>query len=92
ERRGGGGAHGFLLHLQATEVCINPVKFNLNFLVSDTQDTLHLREVPKGPIKGYECDEKFLMKIHHMLLEADVLEGTQSVDVYSRRLHDPQHE
>lgn len=58
----------------------------------EVADTLHLGEVPKGLIKGYECDEKFLTKIHHMLLEVDVLEGTQSMDVYSRRPQDPQHE
>uniref|UniRef100_A0ABI7WT56 Multifunctional methyltransferase subunit TRM112-like protein n=1 Tax=Felis catus TaxID=9685 RepID=A0ABI7WT56_FELCA len=39
-------------------------------------DTLHLVEVPKEPIEGYEQDEKFLRKMHHMLLEVDVLEGT----------------
>ncbi|TEA30006.1 hypothetical protein DBR06_SOUSAS4510048, partial [Sousa chinensis] len=42
----------------------------------EVADTLHLGEVPKGLIKGYECYEKFLTKIHHMLLEIDVLEGT----------------
>ena len=30
---------------------------------------LHLVEVPKEPIEGYEHDEKFLRKMHHVLLE-----------------------
>lgn len=30
---------------------------------------LHLVEVPKGPIEGYEHDEKFLRQMHHVLLE-----------------------
>lgn len=30
---------------------------------------LHLVEVPTEPIEGYEHDEKFLRKMHHVLLE-----------------------
>uniref|UniRef100_A0A8C8U4S0 Multifunctional methyltransferase subunit TRM112-like protein n=1 Tax=Peromyscus maniculatus bairdii TaxID=230844 RepID=A0A8C8U4S0_PERMB len=39
-------------------------------------DTLNLEEVSKEPNEGYEHDETFLRKIHHVLLEVDVLEGT----------------
>ncbi|CAD7670122.1 unnamed protein product [Nyctereutes procyonoides] len=122
----GVGPRGFPLRLQATEVRINPVEFNPDFVArmipkvewaalleaADTVRTLpharvhltggwgewshrqprarggtpgddlglcpqlHLVEVPKGPIEGYEHDEKFLRQMHHVLLEVDVLEGT----------------
>ncbi|XP_053430808.1 multifunctional methyltransferase subunit TRM112-like protein [Nycticebus coucang] len=69
---------------QTTEVHINPVEFNPEFMecmipkvewaaVLEVADTLHL---PKELIEGYEHDEKFLRKMHHILLEVDVLEGT----------------
>ncbi|KAG8522661.1 Multifunctional methyltransferase subunit TRM112-like protein [Galemys pyrenaicus] len=95
----GVGPRGFPLRLQATEVRINPVEFNPDFVArmipkvewaalleaADTVRTLfppplrsglHLVEVPKGPVEGYEQDEKFLRQMHHVLLEVDVLEGT----------------
>ncbi|XP_013976686.1 multifunctional methyltransferase subunit TRM112-like protein isoform X1 [Canis lupus familiaris] len=124
----GVGPRGFPLRLQATEVRINPVEFNPDFVArmipkvewaalleaAETVRTLpharvhlpgewgggewshrqprarggtpgddlglcpqlHLVEVPKGPIEGYEHDEKFLRQMHHVLLEVDVLEGT----------------
>ncbi|XP_032160634.1 multifunctional methyltransferase subunit TRM112-like protein [Mustela erminea] len=83
----GVGPGGFPLRLQATEVRINPVEFNPDFVARvipkvecaallEVADTLHLVEVPKGPIEGFEHDEKFLRQMHHVLLEVDVLEGT----------------
>nr|XP_058141045.1 multifunctional methyltransferase subunit TRM112-like protein [Dasypus novemcinctus] len=83
----GVGPRGFPLRPQATEVRINPVEFNSDFVARmipkvewaallEAADTLHLVEVPKGPIEGYEQDEKFLRKMHHVLLEVNVLEGT----------------
>ncbi|XP_015974087.1 multifunctional methyltransferase subunit TRM112-like protein isoform X2 [Rousettus aegyptiacus] len=73
--------------LQATEVRISPVEFNPDFVARmipkvewavllEAADTLHLIEVPKEPIQGYEQDETFLRKMHHVLLEVDVVEGT----------------
>ncbi|KAB0336428.1 hypothetical protein E2I00_006108, partial [Balaenoptera physalus] len=50
----------FKKHLQATKVLINPVKFNPDFMA----------------IEGYGSDEKFLKKVHHMVLKTDVWEGT----------------
>ncbi|XP_037067109.1 multifunctional methyltransferase subunit TRM112-like protein [Peromyscus leucopus] len=81
------GKSDFLLRLQATEVHINPVEFNPNFVAWMTPkvewvalvqaaDTLNLEEVPKEPTEVYEHDETFLRKMHHVLLEVDVLEGT----------------
>ncbi|XP_035581982.1 multifunctional methyltransferase subunit TRM112-like protein [Zalophus californianus] len=83
----GVGPRGFPLRLQAAEVRINPVEFNPDFVARmipkvewaallEAVDTLHLVEVPKGPIERYEHDEKFLRQMHHVLLEVDVLEGT----------------
>uniref|UniRef100_A0A5F9DL36 Multifunctional methyltransferase subunit TRM112-like protein n=1 Tax=Oryctolagus cuniculus TaxID=9986 RepID=A0A5F9DL36_RABIT len=39
-------------------------------------NTLHLVEISKEPIEGYQCDQAFLHKMHHVLLEVQVLEGT----------------
>ncbi|ELW65069.1 multifunctional methyltransferase subunit TRM112-like protein [Tupaia chinensis] len=83
----GVGPRGFPLRLQATEVRINPVEFNPEFVARmipkvewaallEAADTLHLVEVPQGPIQDYEHDENFLRKMHHVLLEVDVVEGT----------------
>ncbi|XP_043326288.1 multifunctional methyltransferase subunit TRM112-like protein [Cervus canadensis] len=77
---------GFPLHLQATEVHINPVEFNPNFVACmihkvewevllEAANSLHLIEVHKEIIQGYKHDKKFLRKRHHMLLEVNVLEG-----------------
>ncbi|XP_044799592.2 multifunctional methyltransferase subunit TRM112-like protein isoform X3 [Bubalus bubalis] len=72
---------------KATEVRINPVEFNPDFIVRmipkvewaallEAADHLHLIQVPKEPIQGYEQNEEFLRKMHHVLLEVEVLEGT----------------
>uniref|UniRef100_A0A8C3WB03 Multifunctional methyltransferase subunit TRM112-like protein n=1 Tax=Catagonus wagneri TaxID=51154 RepID=A0A8C3WB03_9CETA len=42
----------------------------------EAANTLHLVEVPKEPIQGYEHDKTFLRKMHHVLPEVNVLEGT----------------
>uniref|UniRef100_A0A452RJI6 tRNA methyltransferase activator subunit 11-2 n=1 Tax=Ursus americanus TaxID=9643 RepID=A0A452RJI6_URSAM len=77
----GVGPRGFPLRLQATEVRINPVEFNPDFVARmipkvewaallEAADTVRtLPQVPKGPIEGYEHDEKFLRQMHHVLLE-----------------------
>ncbi|EHB04925.1 TRM112-like protein [Heterocephalus glaber] len=83
----GVGPRGFPLRLQATEVRVNPVEFNPDFVARmipkvewaallEAADTLHLAEVPRAPTEGYEHDEDFLRKMHHVLLEVEVLEGT----------------
>ncbi|ELK33207.1 tRNA methyltransferase 112 like protein [Myotis davidii] len=70
---------GFPLHLHATKVYINPVEFNPNF-VTHTMMKVEwaglANKVPKGLIHRSEYVEKFLRKIHHILQEVDVLEGT----------------
>ncbi|XP_005384662.1 PREDICTED: multifunctional methyltransferase subunit TRM112-like protein [Chinchilla lanigera] len=83
----GVGPRGFPLRLQATDVRVNPVEFNPEFVARmipkvewsallEAADTLHLKEVPSQPTEGYEHDEDFLRKMHHVLLEVEVLEGT----------------
>ena len=80
----GVGTRGFPLRLQATEVRINPVEFNPEFMARmipkvewaalvQAADTLNLAEVPKEPTEGYEHDETFLRKMHHVLLEVRIL-------------------
>lgn len=83
----GVGPRGFPLRLEATEVRVIPVEFNPDFVARmipkvewaallEAADHLRLVEVPKGPIQGYEQDETFLRKMHHVLLEVEVVEGT----------------
>uniref|UniRef100_A0A8C6EVD5 Multifunctional methyltransferase subunit TRM112-like protein n=1 Tax=Marmota marmota marmota TaxID=9994 RepID=A0A8C6EVD5_MARMA len=83
----GVGPRGFPLSLQATEGRINPVEFNPDFMawmilkvewaaLLEAADTLHLMEVPKELTEAYMNEETFLRKMHHVLLEVDVLEGT----------------
>lgn len=83
----GVGSRGIPLRLQATEVRVKSVEFNRDFVTRlipkvewevllEAADHLQLVEVPKGPVEGYEQDETFLRKMHHVLLEVEVLEGT----------------
>ncbi|KAG8511673.1 Multifunctional methyltransferase subunit TRM112-like protein, partial [Galemys pyrenaicus] len=65
---------GFLLHLQATDVHINPVWFSPNFLVCLILK-MEWAVAFGGPIQEYECDKKYLSKMHHVLLKRDVSEG-----------------
>ncbi|KAK7829426.1 hypothetical protein U0070_007200 [Myodes glareolus] len=66
----GMGTPGFPLWLQVTEVRINPVEFNPDFIAQMTPkvewaalvqaaNTLNLTEVPKEPTEGYEQNEIF---------------------------------
>lgn len=83
----GVGPRGFPLRLQADEVRIHHVDFNPEFVarmipkvewtaLQQAADSLSLAEVPSGPVDGYERDEEFLRKMHHLLLEVEVMEGT----------------
>lgn len=45
-------------------------------MLPEAADTVHPTEVPEGLIQGYKQNETFLRKIHHILLEVAVLEGT----------------
>uniref|UniRef100_A0A4X2LB32 Multifunctional methyltransferase subunit TRM112-like protein n=1 Tax=Vombatus ursinus TaxID=29139 RepID=A0A4X2LB32_VOMUR len=84
----GVGPQGFLLRIQATEICVSPMDFNPNFvrrmipkmewtaLVEAAESRGHLSELPRQLEESYEKDEDFLRKVHHILLEVEVVEGT----------------
>lgn len=78
----GDGVLWLPLHLHATKVYINPVEFSPNFvahviLKAEWARLMELaNKVPKGPIHRHEYVEKFLGKMHHILQEVGVLEGT----------------
>ncbi|XP_041094050.1 multifunctional methyltransferase subunit TRM112-like protein [Polyodon spathula] len=75
---------GYPLLIQATEVKLNDVDFNAEFvarmipkmewsaLVGAADSVSVLSTLPSD----YENNEDFLRKVHHVLLEVEVLEGT----------------
>ncbi|XP_059693418.1 multifunctional methyltransferase subunit TRM112-like protein [Haemorhous mexicanus] len=82
---------GFPLRIEAAEVRVRPVPFNAAF-VSRLVPRLRwdaLREaaesVPPEPTPGYEADEEFLRRLHHVLLEVEVLEGSLQCPDSGRR-------
>ncbi|XP_036597851.1 multifunctional methyltransferase subunit TRM112-like protein [Trichosurus vulpecula] len=84
----GVGPRGFPLPIQATEIRVSPMDFNPDFvtrmipkmewtaLVEAAESLGHLSELPRQLAEGYEKDEEFLRKVHHVLLEVEVVEGT----------------
>ncbi|XP_078516632.1 multifunctional methyltransferase subunit TRM112-like protein [Lissotriton helveticus] len=83
-----GVKQGFPLGLKATEVKVNTVDFNQEFvarmipklewkaLVEAADNLGHLSDLPSDLITDYESNEDFLRKVHHVLLEVEVIEGT----------------
>ncbi|MBZ3874630.1 Multifunctional methyltransferase subunit TRM112-like protein [Sciurus carolinensis] len=72
---------------EVTEVLVNPdimvpmipkVEWLALPEAADTTSRLqlYLVEVPKELLEGYQNKETFLKKMHHVLLEVDMLEGT----------------
>uniref|UniRef100_A0A2K5S3N8 Uncharacterized protein n=1 Tax=Cebus imitator TaxID=2715852 RepID=A0A2K5S3N8_CEBIM len=64
----------------ATEVRFCPMEFNPQFVAPmipkvewaaflKVADNLHLIQVPKGPVEGYEENKEFLRTMYHLLLE-----------------------
>ncbi|NXR96872.1 TR112 protein, partial [Hypocryptadius cinnamomeus] len=45
----------------------------------------HPSELPPEPTPGYEADEEFLRRLHHVLLEVEVLEGSLQCPDSGRR-------
>ncbi|XP_049635892.1 multifunctional methyltransferase subunit TRM112-like protein [Suncus etruscus] len=83
----GVGSRGFPLRLKAQEVRVHQVDFNPDFVARmipkvewtallQAAEQLNLGEIPSGPVEGYEHNEEFLRKMHHVLLEVEVVEGT----------------
>ncbi|CAM2116848.1 multifunctional methyltransferase subunit TRM112-like protein [Lepidochelys kempii] len=78
---------GFPLRIQATEVKVNNVDFNQEFvarmipkvewgaLVEAAESLGHLSDLPHQLPPEYENNEDFLRKVHHVLLEVEVMEG-----------------
>uniref|UniRef100_A0A6I8N6H1 tRNA methyltransferase 112 homolog n=1 Tax=Ornithorhynchus anatinus TaxID=9258 RepID=A0A6I8N6H1_ORNAN len=80
--RGVGPRDGYPLRIQATEVRVNAVDFNPEFvsrmipkmewqaLVEAAESLGHSSDLPRQLTEGYQQDEEFLRKAHHVLLEA----------------------
>ena len=45
-------------------------------VLQEAANALRLGKVPIEQIQGYEQDETFLRKMHHILLEVEVMKGT----------------
>ncbi|NWT15461.1 TR112 protein, partial [Vireo altiloquus] len=45
----------------------------------------HPSELPPEPVPNYEADEEFLRRLHHVLLEVEVLEGSLQCPDSGRR-------
>ncbi|XP_040266417.1 multifunctional methyltransferase subunit TRM112-like protein [Bufo bufo] len=82
-----GVTRGFPLLIRADEVKLNTVDFNREFvtrmiprleweaLVQTAESLGHGSGLPRELVSGYENDEDFLKKVHHVLLEVEVIEG-----------------
>ncbi|XP_076877892.1 multifunctional methyltransferase subunit TRM112-like protein [Brachyhypopomus gauderio] len=82
-----GVTKGYPLLIKATEVKVNEVEFNPEFvsrmipklewsaLVQAADGLGYLQDLPSAPISNYESDEDFLKKVHRVLLEVEVIEG-----------------
>ncbi|KAG9272556.1 multifunctional methyltransferase subunit TRM112-like protein [Astyanax mexicanus] len=83
-----GVINGYPLLIKATEVKVNEVEFNPQFvsrmipklewsaLIQAAEGLGHLQDLPGTPIENYENDAEFLRKVHRVLLEVEVIEGS----------------
>ncbi|KAK2143105.1 hypothetical protein LSH36_877g01019 [Paralvinella palmiformis] len=82
-----GVKNGYPLGIQATDVQVNEVDFNPDFvariipklqwpiLCQAAESIGHLGDLPKELISDFESNEEFLKKAHHILMEIEVKEG-----------------
>ncbi|CAJ1058735.1 hypothetical protein F2P81_008050 [Xyrichtys novacula] len=82
-----GVVKGYPLLIKATEVKMNEVEFNPQFvsrmipklewsaLVQAAEELGHREDLPGELMAEYEKDEEFLKKVHRVLLEVEVIEG-----------------
>jgi len=82
-----GVTKGYPLVIKATEVKVNEVEFNPQFvsrmipklewsaLVKAAGELDQLQDLPTDLIPDYEKNEEFLKKVHRVLLEVEVIEG-----------------
>ncbi|CAG09769.1 unnamed protein product, partial [Tetraodon nigroviridis] len=82
-----GVTQGYPLLIKATEVKVNEVDFNPQFvsrmipklewgaLVQAAEELGQKQDLPDQVVADYEKDEEFLRKVHRVLLEVEVMEG-----------------
>ncbi|XP_026185388.1 multifunctional methyltransferase subunit TRM112-like protein [Mastacembelus armatus] len=82
-----GVTNGYPLLIKATEVKVNEVDFNPQFvsrmipklewstLVQAAEELGHRQDLPGELIPDYDKNEEFLKKVHRVLLEVEVIEG-----------------
>ncbi|XP_063294152.1 multifunctional methyltransferase subunit TRM112-like protein [Pelobates fuscus] len=82
-----GVTRGFPLAIRANEVKLSDVDFSRDFVVRmipklewealvEAADSLgHGSDLPRELQPDYENNEEFLKKVHHVLLEVEVIEG-----------------
>nr|CAG4638882.1 EOG090X0LTV [Cyclestheria hislopi] len=78
---------GYPLGIIAKEIKVTEVEFNPKFIsrmipkmdwetVCKAAETIgHLNDLPQTVIEDYENNEEFLKKVHHVLLEVEVVDG-----------------
>ncbi|XP_058684712.1 multifunctional methyltransferase subunit TRM112-like protein [Poecile atricapillus] len=88
---------GFPLRIEAVEVQVRPVPFNAAFVarllprlrwdaLREAAESLgRPSELPPEPLPNSESDEEFLRRVHHVLLEVEVLEGSLQCPDSGRR-------
>ncbi|XP_051945112.1 multifunctional methyltransferase subunit TRM112-like protein [Xyrauchen texanus] len=82
-----GVTKGYPLIIKATEIKVNEVDFNPEFvtrmipklewgaLVQAAEGLGHSQDLPSTLTANFENDEEFLRKVHKILLEVEVIEG-----------------
>ncbi|NXH21990.1 TR112 protein, partial [Bucco capensis] len=78
---------------QASQVRVRPVPFNSSFVArlvprlnwNALLEAARSVNLPPEPIPDYERDEDFLRRLHHILLEVEVLEGILQCPVSGRQ-------
>ncbi|XP_059378378.1 multifunctional methyltransferase subunit TRM112-like protein [Carassius carassius] len=82
-----GVTKGYPLIIKATEVKVNQLEFNAQFvsrmipklewkaLIQAAEWLGQSQDLPSTPKPNYESDEDFLRKVHRILLEVEVVEG-----------------
>lgn len=78
---------GFPLGVKARDVKVTEVDFNPDFVsriipkldweafTQAAESIGHLNDLPKSVIPDYEGNEDFLKKVHHVLLEVEIING-----------------
>ncbi|RVE67359.1 hypothetical protein OJAV_G00102240 [Oryzias javanicus] len=82
-----GVTNGYPLLIKATEVKVNQLDFNPQFvsrmipklewgaLVQAAEDLGYRQDLPGELVVDYQQNEEFLKKVHRVLLEVEVMEG-----------------